>query len=101
MIKISRVDRDHTDMAVPDRSDAGFSRIQTFKAGVIYFLLVFAVGWILGPIREPWAVPCFGRTPAVSLEAVIMLAAMIVSARWMLGRFGVPRRLGTTITRWV
>jgi hypothetical protein len=23
---------------------------------------------------------------------------MIVSARWMLGRFGVPRRLGTTIT---
>jgi hypothetical protein len=40
------------------------------KAGMIYFLLVFAVGWILGPIRELWAVPHFGRMAATLSEAV-------------------------------
>ena len=46
------------------------------KAGVVYFLLIFAVGWILGPIRELWAVPYFGRMAAMLSEAVIMLIAM-------------------------
>jgi len=50
--------------------------MRALKAGVIYFVLVFAVGWVLGPIRELWAVPRFGRTTAVSFEPVIMLAAM-------------------------
>jgi hypothetical protein len=36
----------------------------------------------LGPIRELCAVPRFGRMTAASLEAVIMLAAMIIAARW-------------------
>jgi hypothetical protein len=49
---------------------------------VIYFVLVFAVGWVLGPIRELWAVPHFGRMAATLSEAVIMLIAMIVAARW-------------------
>ena len=46
--------------------------MRALKAGVIYFLLVFAVGWILGPIRELWAVSHFGRAPAMLSEAVIM-----------------------------
>jgi integral membrane sensor domain MASE1 len=52
--------------------------MQTLKAGVVYFLLIFAVGWILGPIRELWAVPHFGRMAAMLSEAFIMLVAMIV-----------------------
>ena len=44
--------------------------MRALKAGVIYFLLVFAVGWILGPIRELWAVPHFGRMAAALSEAV-------------------------------
>jgi hypothetical protein len=67
--------------------------MRTLKAGVIYFLLVFAVGWIFGPIRELWAVPHFGRMAAMLSEAVIMLIAMIVAARW----FDVPQTLPTTI----
>ena len=39
-------------------------------SGVIYFVLVFAVGWVLGPIRELWAVPHFGRMAATLSEAV-------------------------------
>ena len=49
--------------------------MRTFKAGAIYFLLVFALGWVLGPIRELWAMPQFGRITAMLFEAVIMLVA--------------------------
>jgi hypothetical protein len=41
----------------------------------------------LGPIRELWVVPRFGRLTGVLLEAVIMLIAMAVSARWVIRRF--------------
>ena len=72
--------------------------MRVLKAGVIYFLLVFAVGWVLGPIRELWAVPHFGRMAAMLSEAVIMLIAMIVAARWVIRRFDVPRMLSATIS---
>jgi hypothetical protein len=72
--------------------------VRTLKAAAIYFLLVFAVGWVLGPIRELWAVPHFGRMTGVLLEAPIMLIAMIISARWVIRRFDVSRALGTTIS---
>jgi hypothetical protein len=43
--------------------------MRAVKAGVVYFLLLFAVGWILGPIRELWAVQQFGRVSALLFEA--------------------------------
>ena len=54
------------------------SRIRILKAGVVYFLIIFALGWILGPIRVLWAVSRFGRITALLLEGVIMLIAMFV-----------------------
>jgi len=71
--------------------------VRALKAGVIYFLLMFAVGWVLGPIRELWAVLRFGRVIALLFEAVFMLIAMIVSSRWVMLRFSVPHTLGSTI----
>jgi hypothetical protein len=70
--------------------------MRALKAGVIYFLLVFALGWALGPIRELWAVPRFGRLTVLLFEAVIMLIAMIISARWVMRRFEVHQTLGST-----
>jgi hypothetical protein len=72
--------------------------MRALKAGVIYFLLVFAVGWIMGPIRELWAVPHLGRMPTMLTEAIIMLIAMIVAARWVIRRLDVPRTLPATIS---
>jgi hypothetical protein len=71
--------------------------MRSLKAAVIYFLFVFAVGWVLGPIRELWVVPRFDRTTGVLLEAPIMLIAMIISARWVIRRFDVPGTLCATI----
>ena len=72
--------------------------MRALKAGVSYFVLVFAVGWVLGPIRELWALPHFGRVAAMLSEAVIMLIAMIVTARSVIRRFDVPRTLAATIS---
>jgi hypothetical protein len=72
--------------------------MRALKAGVVYFLLVFAVGWVLGPIRELWAVPQFGRMAAMLSEAVILLIAMTVTARWVVRRFEVPRTLFDTLS---
>ena len=72
--------------------------MRVLKAGVVYFLVMFGVGWILGPIRELWAVPRFGRLTGVLLEAVIMLVVMAVSARWVIRRFHVKPTFGSTIS---
>jgi hypothetical protein len=34
--------------------------MQTVEAGVLYFALVFGVGFVLGSIRTLWVVPRFG-----------------------------------------
>jgi len=64
--------------------------ISTLKAGVVYFVLVFAAGWVLGPIRVLWVVPHLGRTVGVLLEAPLMLLAIIFAARWVVRRCAVP-----------
>jgi hypothetical protein len=71
--------------------------MRALKAGLTYFLLVFALGWVLGPTRELWAVPRFGRVAALLIEAIIMLIAMMVSSRWVMRRFEVHQTLGSTI----
>jgi hypothetical protein len=72
--------------------------MRVLKAGALYFLFMFGVGWVLGPVRELWAVPRFGRLTGVLLEAVIMLIAMAVSARWVIRQFNVGPTLGSTIS---
>jgi len=57
---------------------------------------MFGVGWVLGPIRELWAVPHFGHVAATLLEALIMLIAMVVAARWVIRWFAVPETTPAT-----
>ena len=73
-------------------------RMRVLKAGAFFFLIMFAVGWILGPIRELWAVPRFGRLTGVLLEAIIMLIAMAASARWVIRVFHVRPNFASTIS---
>jgi hypothetical protein len=71
--------------------------MQTLKAGAIYFLLVFAVGWVLGPIRELWLVPHLGRTIGSLLEAPLMVIAMILAAGWVLRGLNVTYALNARL----
>jgi hypothetical protein len=72
--------------------------MRALKAGIIYFLLVFLVGWILGPIRELWVVPHLGHMAAMLSETVIMLDAMMVAAPWVIRWFEVPQTLSDTLS---
>lgn len=66
-----------TDAAKPNRVP---------RAALIYFALVFAVGFLLGPLRVLWLEPWFGKTIAVLLEAPLLILAMWfaapAAARW-------------------
>jgi len=53
------------------------------KAGVVYFALVFAAGFVLGAIRTLWAVPRLGVRTAELIEAPIMFGISILAARWV------------------
>ena len=64
--------------------------MQLVKAGVLYFAVVFAVGFLLGTIRTLWVVPRVGTRTAELMETPIMLAVAIVAARWTVVRLSVP-----------
>jgi hypothetical protein len=64
--------------------------VQILKAGMVYFAIVFGTGFVLGPIRILWVVPRFGPRMAELMEMPIMLAVVIVAARWTVRRLAVP-----------
>ena len=68
------------------------------KAGLLYFALVFASGFVLEAFRELSAVPRFGQMTAELMEMPIMLAAVVCAVRWTVRRCRVSpaplRRLG-------
>lgn len=71
--------------------------MRVVAAGAAYFAVVFAVGWVLGPLRELVIVPRLGRFAGVVMEAPLMLAASLVAARWIVRRLAVPRALDTRL----
>ena len=62
------------------------------KAGVLYFALVFAAGFMLGTVRVLWVVPRFGTRTAELMETPIMLVVTVLAARWVARHLAVPRR---------
>ena len=65
--------------------------MQILKSAALYFVVVFGVGFTLGPIRVLWAVPQFGERTAELMEAPLMLVAIVLAARWIARRFVEPK----------
>jgi len=72
-------------MNAPPASGAAAS----VKAGIAYFGLVFAAGFVLGTIRTLWLAPRIGAFGAVVIELPYMLAIAWFVCRWLVGRFAV------------
>lgn len=60
------------------------------RAGLRYFALVFGAGFVLGAIRVPLVVPRLGERLAELIEMPFLLAAIVVAARHVVGRFAAP-----------
>jgi hypothetical protein len=65
-----------------------------FKAGAVYFLLLYVIGFLLGATRELLLAPRFGVVVASALEALPMLAAIFHFAPLIARRFGIPPKSG-------
>ncbi len=65
-------------------------RMQTARAGVAYFALVFAAGFLMGAVRVPFLVPRLGVRIAELLEMPVMFFVIVCSARYVTRRFVLP-----------
>lgn len=64
------------------------------KAGVLYFLLVFGAGFVLGVVRQLILIPRMGEMWAELFEMPFMFVAILLAARWVVRRLGVPAQAG-------
>ena len=68
-----------------------------FKAGFLYFAVVFGAGFILGPLRVFFLVPEVGTGIAELIEMPVMLVIIIFAARLVTRRFELTVRSGSRI----
>ena len=87
-MKFSRDSLPDTTRTAHDPSRTVF---QATKAGALYAIVVFSIGFILGTIRVLLLAPRLGETTAVIIEAPIMLAASWFVCRWCVDRLDVRR----------
>jgi hypothetical protein len=66
--------------------------VTVLKSATVYFGLVFGAGFVFGVIRNLWVVPRVGVMWAELLEAPLMLAVIVVAARWTVRRFDLGSR---------
>ena len=64
---------------------------QATKAGALYAIVVFSIGFVLGTIRVLLLAPRLGETIAVIVEAPVILAASWFVCRWCVDRLDVRR----------
>lgn len=56
-------------------------------AAIVYWAMVFALGFILGTVRVLWVIPRIGLVPATLLELPLILTASWFAAGWLVQRF--------------
>ncbi|MBN9025320.1 hypothetical protein [Kaistia sp. MMO-174] len=67
------------------------------RAGAIYFLIVFAIGFVLGSARVLLLEPRIGALAAVAIELPVMLAAAWIVCGGILRRSQVRARRGADL----
>jgi hypothetical protein len=57
--------------------------LHSIRAGLVYFLLVFVAGFLLGTMRTFVVAPAIGDVPAVLVEVPLMLAVAWLACGWV------------------
>jgi hypothetical protein len=60
---------------------------RTLTAATVYFLALFAMGFVLGTIRVLFVAPQIGVLGAILLEVPLMMTAAFFLCRWAVGRW--------------
>jgi hypothetical protein len=63
---------------------------QALNAGLVYGSLIFALGFVLGALRELWLGPLVGREAVVLVEGPLILLAAWFVAWWLIRGHHVP-----------
>lgn len=71
--------------------------MRVVKSALLYFLLAFAAGFALGAIRVPFLVPRLGERVAELIEAPLMLAAIVLAARFVVAHTARGRGTGALL----
>lgn len=66
---------------------------RSLRAGCVYFLAVFAAGWVFAPIRETFIFMGGDPLTGVLFEAPAMLLTMYLASAWIARSFHVRPRL--------
>lgn len=67
--------------------------MQIFEAALVYFALVFGLGFLLGAIRVSLIVPRLGVRRAELLEMPFMLLGIVLAARFVVKQFILPNTI--------
>jgi hypothetical protein len=65
--------------------------VRIASAAIVYWAMVFALGFVLGTIRVLWLIPLVGLIPATLLELPVILAVSWFAAGWLVRRFVIVR----------
>jgi hypothetical protein len=71
--------------------------MRTLRASLTYFALVFGTGFLLGAVRVPLLVPRLGERTAELLEMPVMLAVIVLAARFVVRRFALRGAQGAAL----
>jgi hypothetical protein len=71
--------------------------LAAIRAGFVYFIVVFAVGFALGTLRYLVIIPAIGELAAVALELPVMLVVSWLACGAILRSFALPARLGVRL----
>jgi hypothetical protein len=63
---------------------------RVIRAAVAYFAVVFAAGFAFGVVRVGWVVPAIGERAAELAEMPLILAVVVLAARWVARKFHLP-----------
>lgn len=57
------------------------------SAAIVYWAMVFALGFVLGTVRVLWVIPLMGLIPATLIELPLILGGSWLASGWLLRRF--------------
>jgi hypothetical protein len=67
--------------------------MRQLRTAVLYFVLVFSAGFVLGTVRVLFVVPAIGVRAAELLEMPLMLAIVVLAARFITSRTALVSRV--------